>query len=66
MRGLAVAVMSMVLSTAVWAQSPAKPPSRSVWVDEHTPAEITAAVAAGKTTVVYSGGSSLAAPRKRL
>jgi len=41
-----------------WAQS--VPPSRSVWIDDYTPATLTAAVASGKTTLIYSGGSSTA------
>jgi hypothetical protein len=41
-----------------WAQP--VPPSRSVWIDDYTPATLTAAVASGKTTLIYSGGSSTA------
>jgi 4-carboxymuconolactone decarboxylase len=41
---------------AVWAQSVT--PSRSVWTDDYTPATLAAAVASGKTTLIYSGGSS--------
>ena len=60
MRRVALAVMSIGLSAVVSAQSPAKPSSRSVWMNEHTAGEIAAAVASGKTTLIYSGGSSLA------
>jgi len=60
MRRVALAVMSIGLGTLVSAQSPAQPPSRSVWMDQHMPSEIAAAVASGKTTLIYSGGSSLA------
>lgn len=42
----------------VWAQSAT--PSRSVWIDDYTAATLTAAVASGKTTLIYSGGSSTA------
>ena len=34
--------------------------SRSIWIDDYTPAALTAAVASGKTTLIYSGGSSTA------
>jgi hypothetical protein len=42
----------------VWAQSVT--PSRSVWTDDYSAAALTAAVASGKTTLIYSGGSSAA------
>ena len=35
-------------------------PSRSVWTDDYTPAALAAAVASGKTTLIYGGGSSTA------
>jgi len=60
MRRVALAVMSIGLSAVVSAQSPAEPSSRSVWTNEQTAGEIAAAVASGKTTLIYSGGSSLA------
>jgi 4-carboxymuconolactone decarboxylase len=60
MRRVALVVMWMLLSTAVSAQSPTRSPSRSVWLDAHTPADLAAAIASGKTTLIYSGGSSLA------
>jgi 4-carboxymuconolactone decarboxylase len=41
-----------------WAQSVT--PARSVWTDDYTAATLTAAVASGKTTLIYSGGSSTA------
>ena len=34
--------------------------SRSVWLEDHSQAELEAAVASGKTTLIYSGGSSMA------
>jgi len=34
--------------------------SRSVWMEDYTPSTLTAAVASGKTTLIYSGGSSTA------
>jgi hypothetical protein len=34
--------------------------SRSVWLADYTPATLAAAVASGKTTLIYSGGSSTA------
>ena len=34
--------------------------SRSVWLVDYTPATLAAAVASGKTTLIYSGGSSTA------
>jgi hypothetical protein len=34
--------------------------SRSVWLADYTPATLAAAVASGKTTLIYSGGSSAA------
>ena len=34
--------------------------SRSIWIDDYTPATLTSAVASGKTTLIYSGGSSTA------
>src|SRR5690349_3568105 len=36
------------------------PPPRSVWTADYSQDEIEAAVAAGKTTLLYSGGSSMA------
>lgn len=52
---LAIACLSWL---PAWAQPAA--PARSVWTEDYTPATLRAAVAAGKTTLVYSGGSSTA------
>lgn len=58
MRAAVVLAMACLHGLPGWAQS--VPPSRSVWIDDHTPATLTAAVASGKTTLIYSGGSSTA------
>ena len=58
MRAVAVLAMACLHGLPAWAQS--VPPSRSVWIDDYTPAMLTAAVASGKTTLIYSGGSSTA------
>jgi 4-carboxymuconolactone decarboxylase len=57
-KGAVLAALASLPGLAAWAQ-PATP-SRSVWTDDYTPATLTAAVAAGKTTLIYSGGSSTA------
>lgn len=54
----ALMAIAFLPGLSVWAQ-PATP-SRSVWMDDYSPAALTTAVAAGKTTLVYSGGSSTA------
>ncbi len=52
------------VAIACWASLPiaAQPvsASHSIWLDDYTPAALPAAVASGKTTLIYSGGSSTA------
>ena len=55
----AVALISFFVGASGLAQSRASS-SRSVWIEDYTEAQVKAAVAAGKTTLIYSGGSSLA------
>lgn len=54
----ALVAIAWLSSPSAWAQPPA--PERSVWVDDYAPAALTAAVASGKSTLIYSGGSSTA------
>jgi 4-carboxymuconolactone decarboxylase len=60
MRDIAHAVVFCVIfASSSWAQS--SPPSvASIWVADYSPAGVRAAVSAGKNTLIYSGGSSLA------
>jgi 4-carboxymuconolactone decarboxylase len=58
LRTAALIAITALQGLGVVAQ-PAAPP-RSVWVDDYTPAALTAAVAGGKATLIYSGGSSTA------
>jgi len=53
-----VSLLFSVIAVPLLAETPT--PSRSVWTADHSQDEIEAAVAAGKTTVLYSGGSSMA------
>jgi hypothetical protein len=59
MKILAAVLISLFLGESGLAQSRASPP-QSVWMDDHSAEGVKAAVAAGKTTLIYSGGSSLA------
>jgi len=53
-----VSLLSLVLAVPLLAET-ASPP-RSVWTADHSQDELDAAVAAGTTTLLYSGGSSMA------
>jgi 4-carboxymuconolactone decarboxylase len=53
---LSLVALLLVVSLSVEAQAPL----RSVWLPDYAPGELDAAVAAGKTTLIYSGGSSMA------
>jgi hypothetical protein len=55
----AVLLLSSGLGAHAWAQ-PLPAPARSVWMEDHSPETVKAAVASGKTTQIYSGGSSTA------
>ena len=59
---LLVIAAVLLLSSALAISLPAHAlaPSRSVWMADYSQAEIEAAVASGKTTLIYSGGSSMA------
>jgi 4-carboxymuconolactone decarboxylase len=54
----AVLVLACLFGVSLWAQS--VPPARSVWLEDYTAETVNAAVASGKTTLIFSGGSSLA------
>src|SRR5512138_3638016 len=54
----ALVAIAWLSGPSAWAQPAA--PERSMWVDDYTPAALTAAVASGKSTLIYSGGSSTA------
>ena len=56
---LAAVLISFFFGGSALAQSRASP-SQSVWMDDQSAEGVKAAVAAGKTTLIYSGGSSLA------
>jgi 4-carboxymuconolactone decarboxylase len=57
MKCFVLAVLPLLLATVASAQT-ASP--RSVWVADYSPDGVKTAVAAGKTTLIYSGGSSMA------
>jgi len=59
MKCFVLAVLPLLLATAASAQAPATSP-RSVWIADYSPDGVKTAVAAGKTTLIYSGGSSMA------
>ena len=61
MKVAAAVLLSSLLGAAVPAQSQTAP-ARSVWLADYSPEALKAAVASGKTTLIYSGGSSLAVP----
>lgn len=54
------AAMAIACLAGLPAWSQPVTPSRSVWLDDDSPATLMAAVASGKTTLIYSGGSSTA------
>lgn len=58
MKTALVSLLFSVLAVPLLAETPTPP--RSVWTADHSPDEIEAAVASGKTTLLYSGGSSMA------
>jgi 4-carboxymuconolactone decarboxylase len=58
MKTAAAMAIAYLAGLPAWAQSVT--PSRSIWLDDYTAATLPAAVAAGKTTLIYSGGSSTA------
>lgn len=58
MKTALVSLLFSVLAVPLLAQTPTPP--RSVWMADHSQDEIEAAVASGKTTLIYSGGSSMA------
>ncbi len=58
MKTAAVLLLSCLLGAPLWAQSVT--PIRSVWMEDYTAETVEAAVASGKTTLIYSGGSSMA------
>jgi 4-carboxymuconolactone decarboxylase len=58
LRIAAVIAIACLAGLPAWAQSGT--PSRSIWIDDYTATALTAAVASGKTTLIYSGGSSTA------
>jgi len=55
---LVVLVLLCLFGCPLWAQSDT--PARSVWVDDYASESLAAAVESGKTTLIYSGGSSMA------
>jgi hypothetical protein len=57
-RTAGILVLACLLGVPLWAESAT--PARSVWMEDYTPEALAAAVASGKTTLVYSGGSSMA------
>ena len=59
MKCFVLAVLPLLLATVASAQTPAASP-RSVWIADYSPDGVKTAVAAGKTTLIYSGGSSMA------
>jgi hypothetical protein len=54
----ALVAIACVASFPAWGQPVTSSPS--VWLADYTPATLAAAVASGKTTLIYSGGSSTA------
>jgi 4-carboxymuconolactone decarboxylase len=59
-RSRILAMTVIVCWPALAASAQPAPPTRSVWVSDYPPAALTAAVASGKSTLIYSGGSSTA------
>ena len=59
MKVAAVVLLSSCLAGGVGAQSRTAP-ARSVWMADYSMESLKAAVASGRTTLIYSGGSSLA------
>jgi creatinine amidohydrolase len=53
-----ILLLACLHGAPLWAQSAMA--ARSVWTEDYTAEALEAAVASGKTTLVYSGGSSLA------
>ena len=60
MKTAAVLLLCSVL--AIPCAGRAVTPPRSVFMADYSQAELEAAVASGKTTLIYSGGSSMAVP----
>jgi hypothetical protein len=58
LKSAVILVLAWLSAIPVWAQFVV--PARSVWVDDFTPETLADAIASGKTTLVYSGGSSMA------
>lgn len=58
MKTAVILVLACLAGFPVWPQSVT--PERSVWIEDYTAATLAAAIASGKTTLVYSGGSSMA------
>ena len=58
MKTALVSLLFSVIAVPLLAETPT--PSRSVWTADHSQDEIEAAVASGKTTLLYNGGSSMA------
>ncbi len=54
------ALMALACLPGISAWGQPATPSRSVWMDDYTPATLAATVASGKTTLIYSGGSATA------
>jgi len=60
MKGVALCVLLCVLGVLPsWAQSPPVSSAASVWIADYAPDGVRAAVASGRNTLIYSGGSSL-------
>jgi 4-carboxymuconolactone decarboxylase len=55
-----IAIVSLLFSVIAVPLLAQTPTPRSVWTADHSQDELEAAVAAGKTTLLYSGGSSMA------
>jgi 4-carboxymuconolactone decarboxylase len=55
-----IAVVAIAFWSGLRAEAQPVTSAPSIWVDDHSPAALTAAVASGKTTLIYSGGSSTA------
>ncbi len=60
MKGIVLCLMACLISASfAQAQSSAALPSSSVWIADYSAASLRAAVLTGKSTLIYSGGSSL-------
>jgi 4-carboxymuconolactone decarboxylase len=55
-----IAAVSLLVSWLAAAAAGAATPTRSVWTADYSQDGLAAAVASGKTTLIYSGGSSMA------